>query len=252
MSASPSNHADRQYRTTHNLAARIALHAYGTNPVDWFSWLAPRLPLAGDVLEVGAGTGELWTQIDYAARGCRLTLTDLSLAMCQHLQAVPGARVLRCDAVRLPFADASFDTVVANHMLYHLNELTAALREFVRVLRPGGRVAVTTNGDNHLAELNAVALAIGRPPLGVMHNDFTAQTGPTYLADHFTDVTVEPYLCNLDITIVDPVIAYLDSVGDEPLTPDQLSTARRFVEDRIAVNGSFHVRKHTVLMTTSR
>ncbi|WP_405091808.1 class I SAM-dependent methyltransferase [Micromonospora sp. NBC_01392] len=58
--------------------ARMALHACGTNPQDWFTWLGERLPLAGDVLEVGAGTGELWRRVERPATGLRLTLTDLS------------------------------------------------------------------------------------------------------------------------------------------------------------------------------
>jgi ubiquinone/menaquinone biosynthesis C-methylase UbiE len=95
----------------------MAIHAYSTNAQDWFSWLNEQLPLAGDVLEVGAGTGALWTRIDHARRGLRMTLTDSSPAMCARLRAIPGAQVLQCDATKLPFANDSFDTVVANHML---------------------------------------------------------------------------------------------------------------------------------------
>jgi hypothetical protein len=44
---SPSSRAVQQYSTTSdNLTARIALHAFGTNSQDWFSWLAERLPLS--------------------------------------------------------------------------------------------------------------------------------------------------------------------------------------------------------------
>lgn len=250
MSATPSNHAARQYlTTTDSLTARIAVHAYGTNPVGWYTWLAPRLPLVGDVLEVGAGTGALWSH--RTPRGP--TLTDFSPAMCRRLRAIPGAKVVQCDATRLPFADGSFDTVVANHMIYHLDDPTAALNEFVRVLRPGGHVAIATNGSDHLAELGDIARAIGRPRLvRGTQNDFTAQTGAAYLRRHFTDVTVERYPCDLDIPAADPVIAYLASMADDPLTPEQLSAARRIIEDRIRTHGSFWVRKHTVLMTAIR
>lgn len=59
MTTTPSARAVSQYATTTgNLTARIALHSYGTNPQGWFAWLGERLPLTGDVLEVGAGTGE--------------------------------------------------------------------------------------------------------------------------------------------------------------------------------------------------
>jgi ubiquinone/menaquinone biosynthesis C-methylase UbiE len=137
MTTTPSAHAASQYATaTHNLAARIAIHDYGTNPQDWYSWLDERLPLAGEVLEVGAGTGLLWTRVDHVQRRLRLTLTDFSSAMCARLRTVPGARVVQCDAGDLPFCDAYFDAVVANHMLYHLDDPVAALREFVRGAPP--------------------------------------------------------------------------------------------------------------------
>lgn len=255
MSTTPSDHAIRQYATTaDNLTARMALHAYGTNPLDWFSWLAQRLAPVGDVLEVGAGTGALWRRIDHAARGLRLTLTDFSPAMCRRLRAIRGVRVGRCDAGRLPFTDASFDVLVANHMLYHLDDPASALREFARVLRTGGRVAVATNGTDHLAELNALGPTIGRPELGrgTRLNDFTAQTGPDYLARHFADVTVQRYPCDLAVPAAEPIIAYLASVTDTPLTPEQLASARRIVQARIDTDGSFRVRKHTVLITASR
>jgi len=255
MTRTPSAHAVSQYATTTgNLTARIALHTYGTNPQDWFSWLDERLPLAGDVLEVGAGTGKLWTHVDHVTRGLSLTLTDFSPAMCEQLHTIPGAHVQQCDATDLPFPDASFDTVIANHMLYHLDEPTAALREFARVLRPGGRLAIATNGGDHLDELNAIGPAIGRPQfaLAAAQNDFTAETGPAYVARYFAAVTVERYPCDLNIPTAEPILAYLDSMADEPLTPQQRSTAQDFVQAQIDANGSYRIRKHTVLITASR
>jgi ubiquinone/menaquinone biosynthesis C-methylase UbiE len=47
------------------------------------------------------------------------------------------------DALGLPFADGAFDRVIAAEVLEHIDDDTAALRELVRVLRPGGTMAVT-------------------------------------------------------------------------------------------------------------
>lgn len=255
VTATPSAHAVSQYATTtDNLSARIALHAHGTNPQDWFSWLAERLPLSGRVLEVGAGTGQLWNHVDHAARGLALTLTDFSPVMCERLRAVAGARVRQCDAVDLPFDDARFDTVIANHVLYHLDDPDAALREFARVLRVGGRVAIAVNGADHLAELDAIGPAIGRPDLALAagQNDFTAGTGPARAARYFADVEVERYPCDLDLPTAEPVLAYLDSIAREPLTPAQRSAARSFVRAEIDADGGYRVGKHTVLITATR
>lgn len=255
MTTTPSAHAVSQYATTiDNLSARIALHAYGTNPQGWYSWLDERLPLFGEVLEVGAGTGKLWNHVNHVARGFVLTLTDFSPAMCARLREIPGAVVQQCDAADLPFGDASFDTVIANHMLYHLDDADAALREFARVLRPCGRVAIAVNGAGHLTALEAIGQAIGRPDLAPAagQNDFTAETGPARVAGHFSDVAVERYPCDLDIPTVEPVLAYLDSMTGEPLTPEQRSAARSFIQAKIDADGGYQVGKHTVLITASR
>ncbi|EWM66767.1 MULTISPECIES: class I SAM-dependent methyltransferase [Micromonospora] len=249
--ATASARATSQYATTTgNLTARIALHAYGTNPQSWFAWLGERLPLARDVLEVGAGTGELWHRI--GPRG-RLALTDFSPAMCARLREVPGARVQRCDATRLPFRDGAVDAVIANHMLYHLDDPDAALREFARVLRPGGRLAVAVNGRDHLAELDALGPAMGRPDLavGLHQNDVTAETAPARVAAHFTDVTVERYPDELVVPAAEPILAYIVSMIG-PLTVAEESAARAAIEARIDAEGAFRVRKHTVLISATR
>lgn len=248
----PSDHAVQQYAsTTANLDARIAIHRYGTNPQPWFAWLAQRLPLSGDVLEVGAGTGELWQHAD--PRSVRLTLTDFSPAMCERLGTVPQARVERCDATALPFGDGEFDLVVANHMLYHLDDPAPALAEFARVLRPGGRLAAATNGADHLTDLDEIGEVIGRPDLRLgVRRTFTAENGPAVVGRFFGDVTVERYPCDLAVPAAEPVLAYLDSLSHEPLTSAQREAACGFLAERIAVHGSFRVRKHTVLIRAAR
>ncbi|MEU4238452.1 methyltransferase domain-containing protein [Actinoplanes sp. NPDC026619] len=247
---SPSAHAVRQYASsTGRLTARMAIHAYGTNPQDWFSWLGERLPLAGRVLEVGAGTGELWRRVRHD--GLELTLTDFSAAMCARLASVPGARVRRCVAGALPFVDGSFDTVVANHMLYHVDDPAAALRELARVLRPGGRIAVATNGLAHMTELRELGTRIGRPDL-IAWRGFTAGNGPGLIAAAFSGVRVEEYPADLAVPSVAPILAYLGSMADEPLTEAQVAAVEGIVAERIAADGVFRVRKHTVLMTATR
>jgi SAM-dependent methyltransferase len=237
----PSTHARDQYSgTTGNLTARIALHRYGTNPQSWWEWLAARLPRAGRVLEVGAGTGELWQHLPHGP----LVLVDFAPAMCAQLRtAVPDAQVLRADAAALPFAAGSFDTVIANHMLYHVDDPGAVLREFARILAPGGRVAIAVNGRDHMADLGE--LGGDRPARRL--NEFSAETGPATMATVFGEVTVERYPSDLAVPSVEPVLAYLDSWT--PLSPAERATAAARVQAQIDASGAFRVRKHTVLIT---
>ncbi|WP_233219720.1 class I SAM-dependent methyltransferase [Micromonospora sp. RP3T] len=159
----------------------------------------------------------------------------------------------QCDATHLPYADAAFDVVIANHMLYHVDDPDAALHEFARVLRPGGRLAVALNGRDHLAELDALGPAIGHPDLSVgrHRNDVTAETTPARIAAHFTDVTVERYPDELAVPAVAPVLAYLASMVG-PLTAAQESAADDLVRARIEAEGAFRVRKHSVLISATR
>ena len=253
MNSTPSKHAVGQYSTTTaNLSTRMAIHEFRTNPQDWFSWLADRLPLREDVLEVGAGTGRLWSEVGHD--GLRLTLTDFSATMCEELRRVPGAEVRQCDAADLPFADASFDSLIANHMLYHLDDPAAALREFARVLRPGGRFAAAVNGRDHLEELRAIGPEIGRPELlrGLILNDVVAETAADLVSEYFTDVVVERYPSNLEVPTPEPILAYLGSLTDEPLSPAAESAARDLIETKIDADGNYPVRTHTVLITATR
>lgn len=246
----PSTYATSQYAsTTHKLAARIAIYSYSANPQPWFSWLGERLDVNGDVLEVGAGTGELWKHADYS--NAQLTLVDFSPAMCEKLRDVPGATVRQCDAASLPFEDNSFDLVIANHMLYHVNNPDAALKEFARVLRPGGRVVVSLNGREHMKELKEIGQSIGKPSTVSSTTRITAETSIEALGRHFVNLTTEEYSGDLRIVTPEPLLNYLNSLGESGLSTQEELTARQMVLDEISKSGSFRIQGHVeVIMGT--
>ncbi len=97
------------------------------------------------VLEVGCGTGNI--SLALARRGARVTGVDLSfpmLARAQHKASREGLALgfIRGAAGSLPFADTHFDGVISILALDFIPERAGALREMVRVLRPGGFLAV--------------------------------------------------------------------------------------------------------------
>lgn len=91
------------------------------------------------VLEVGAGTGRMLDRLAPFAATC--VGVDLSPGMARRAVA-RGHRVVLGSATRLPFADASFDLVCSFKVLAHVADVDAAVREALRVVRPGGHVAL--------------------------------------------------------------------------------------------------------------
>lgn len=89
------------------------------------------------LLDVGTGTGRV--SIPLLEGGADLVGCDLSRPMLRRLQEkLPGARILQADAPRLPFPTGHFDAVLTVHVLHLIAPWQEALREFKRVLRPGG------------------------------------------------------------------------------------------------------------------
>jgi ubiquinone/menaquinone biosynthesis C-methylase UbiE len=98
---------------------------------------------AGDVLEIGAGTG--LNLPCYGPDVSSLTMTEPSPPMLRRLAGKvrehrPSATVLRAPAEDLPFNDHSFDVAVSTLVLCGVDDQPRALRELRRVLRPGGQL----------------------------------------------------------------------------------------------------------------
>jgi demethylmenaquinone methyltransferase/2-methoxy-6-polyprenyl-1,4-benzoquinol methylase len=93
------------------------------------------------VLDLAAGTGTSSTPFQQA--GANVVACDFSLGMLEVGRARhPDLDFAAGDAMRLPFADATFDVVTMSFGLRNVADTTAALREMRRVTRPGGRLLV--------------------------------------------------------------------------------------------------------------
>jgi len=105
--------------------------------------LPGRSPL--DALDAGCGTGFL--SFELASRGHRVTGVDFAPAMIAEARRKAAERnaAIRFeegDAEQLPFGAASFDLVISRHVLWTLPHPEAAIDEWMRVLRKGGRLVV--------------------------------------------------------------------------------------------------------------
>lgn len=253
-----------QYRDSRNLDARAELHRRFTVSAEeaWQRWVFTRLDLRpGErLLECGSGPGWLWREnLDRLPAGCYITLTDLSPGMIAEAQAAlkeyPGFAFREANVEALPFADESFDVIVANHMLYHLPDLERGLAEIRRVLKPGGRFFAATNGERHMAELHDLArqflpqlpgglgdiLSVG--PRAAL--SFRLENGRDYLSSYFSWIDLHRYESRLAVTEAEPLLAYIASSSElqQMLRGDLRDKARQYLERQIAAQGAIHITK---------
>jgi SAM-dependent methyltransferase len=186
------------------------------------------------VLEVGAGWGELSARIA-AATGADVTALDLSPRMAA-LARQRGVRAFVGDLQALPFADRTFDVVVANAMLYHVPDLERGLREAARVLTDGGRLVATTFGEHHTAEIWRM---VGGPQAELA---FSAENGVAILERWFERVERREGGGVLTFPNADEVRTYIAST----------ITRSRFAERVPDVEGPIVTRAHFAVFVAER
>lgn len=251
---------DEQYRDSRNLDARAALHRdFSTNPEAWQAWVFTQMALrpGQTVLECGCGPGWLWREnLARIPAGCHIVLTDLSPGMVAEAEAALGDSghdfsFQVASVEQLPFADGSFDVVVANHMLYHVPDLAAGLAEIRRVLPGNGRLLAATNGENHMRQMKE--LAQRALPERVAHQwpqlAFRLENGRELLAPYFSQIECYPYPDSLAVTKAQPLLAYLTSLSDPTtaLTAEQLAAIQQHISATIASLGAYTIEKESAL-----
>jgi demethylmenaquinone methyltransferase/2-methoxy-6-polyprenyl-1,4-benzoquinol methylase len=94
------------------------------------------------VLDLGTGTGDLAREARNRHGSLQLTAADFTLAMMTATKDWHRIDRSAADALRLPFADHSFDVVMSGYLVRNVTNLAGSLAEQFRVLKPGGRVII--------------------------------------------------------------------------------------------------------------
>jgi SAM-dependent methyltransferase len=145
----------------------------------------------------------------------------------------------------LPFADASFDTVIANHMLYHVPDLPRALAEIQRVLKPAGHFYATTIGRQHMHELDELIRRSwpDSPWKGMRKTvPFSLDNGQAILSPFFTHVTLHNYEDSLEVTEAEPLVDYAFSGRIGFLSSSEMRELFiKLVHQELAERGTIHI-----------
>lgn len=119
----------------------------------------------GAALDLGCGDGRLSALLDAG----ELTLADVSeVALGRAARRLPDARAVALDPdAALPLPDNAFDLVLCAETIEHVRDVQLLLSEVRRVLRPGGRLAISTPAHSRLTGLDILARGFERrfPPL---------------------------------------------------------------------------------------
>ena len=204
-----------QYASPVNLEKRIRLQRdYRVNPHAWHAWALDQivLPEGARVLELGCGPGELWRENAQRPPRWRLMLSDFSPGMAAAARANPGGwPALATDAGNIALRDGACDAVIANHMLYHMLDISRAITEIRRVLAPGGALIASTNGLSHMRELIELVAAYDPdvPFIRAIASRFGLENGAAYLRPHFDTIEIRRYSDSLHVTDPQPAIDYI-------------------------------------------
>lgn len=248
-----------QYRTDANLAARQSIYAYQEPRIDLVSTVLGLAGLTGaeTVLDVGCGNGIYLAGLTRAGHGGPMVGVDLSPGMLGAARAgAPAAVLVLGDAVALPVADHVADVTLAAHMLYHVPDPAAAVREFRRITRPGGQLLVVLNGSDHLAELRGLIASTAEVEFSAgaaaavydTYRVMTLDAGVELLSGVFTSVRRHDFAGELRLPGVAPVASYVASMWAHTVPDPPAFVAAVTGQVPFGPDGVFRVRTHSGLL----
>ena len=243
-----------QYKNATNISARIRLHRdYSVNKEGWFPWLFSNLHLKSGmkVLELGAGNGALWSQnIDKVPAGVNIILSDISEGMLadakNEIGDKPEFQYAVIDAQKIPFADDTFDLVIANHMLFYCDDISKALSEIRRVLKPGASLVCSTYSKCHMCEITDLVQSFNSNIVlssTNLYERFGLDNGKQILSKFFSDVTCKKYHDAIEISKATPIISYILSChgNQNEILLNHYQEFKQYVEQK--VSGGFSITK---------
>jgi ubiquinone/menaquinone biosynthesis C-methylase UbiE len=172
------------------------------------------------VLELGAGNGEMWVKnAERVPFGVSVLVSDVSEDFLNQARERINNQTSQysfkvIDIQNITCSAGFFDRILANTMLYHSDNVEAALSEVVRVLKPEGYFYATTSGLDHLQELKELVLEFDSDvvfPLNGANKKFCLENGETILQPFFKNIECVKYINSLRINNADYLYEFITS-----------------------------------------
>lgn len=243
-----------QYKNATNISARIRLHRnYSVNQEGWFPWLFSNLHLKPGmkILELGAGNGALWSQnIAKVSKNVTIVLSDISEGILADARKTigdhPQFQYSVFNAQKIPFADNTFDLVIANHMLFYCDDIPKALQEVRRVLKSGATFTCSTYSQKHMHEITDLVqnynanIVLSSTNL---YERFGLDNGRQILQPYFKDISCHKYQDAIELSDSMPIISYILSChgNQNSILLDHYQDFKQYVEKQ--VKDGFHITK---------
>lgn len=227
----------KHFATDDHLRIRQEIHDQYTVPDRSFAeWALDRVPWQGSerLLDVGCGNGLYYNKLVERQQDVNYYGMDLLESMVEHHPLRNKHRIMLGNAEKLPYANDSFDIVMANHMMHHIDNIETALSEFRRVLTPSGVLVIATNSMSTMPELQVLmrraivlltrsgAASVRAPEMPT--DRFALENGIRMLSQHFFAIMRHDLPSALVFPDVDPAMRYLESTRDlrENSLPDDV------------------------------
>ncbi|MFJ7906096.1 class I SAM-dependent methyltransferase [Kitasatospora sp. NPDC096204] len=243
--------AQSAYADGRHLAARQSIYRWQQPHYDMPGIVLEELAgTTGTVLDIGCGNGKFTDRLRQDRPDLRVVGVDISAGILAEVEKP----VLVADAQSLPFADDSADAVLALHMLYHVGDIEATIKDLARVLRPDGVLLASTNSDTDKHELDQLwrraagdVLGIPEgPPRVSLSARFSLEKAADYLGAAFGGVRIRELPGIIELRDPAPLVAHLASYeawAEQCGVPFQetVHRAREIAVEAISNQGSFKI-----------
>lgn len=243
-----------QYNNDKNLNLRNHFHNYNTNEIDWDIWCFKKMEFSKNdrILELGCGNGKFWEKNKKEIENSlNITLSDFSKSMIEsarkNLKKVNFNFIYKeINAENIPYKDETFDVIIAAHMIYFVPNIEKALKEMKRVLKPNGKLYITTNSKNTMYELNELSEKFA-PKLGLSNNGFldrfNLEDAEIILKKHFKYVNLEILEGRIVLYESKPLVLYKASTiqGSSILIGDKKNEFRKYLDNYIKENNNISI-----------